>query len=74
MTGTAQMGSTVVVEIDDAQETYRLVSTSESDPSAGRLSTSSPVGRALLGRGPGDEVLVRMPSGHEVRYRVVEVS
>jgi transcription elongation factor GreA len=72
--GTAQMGSTVIVEIDDERETYRLVSTSESDPAAGRLSTSSPVGRALLGRGPGDEVLVRTPSGHEVRYRVVEVS
>jgi transcription elongation factor GreA len=71
---TALLGSTVTVEIDGERLVYRLVSTAEADPSNGRISTSSPVGRALLGRVVGDEVVVRMPAGHDVRYRVVEVS
>jgi transcription elongation factor GreA len=63
----------VTVEIDGERLVYRLVSTAEADPSSGRISTSSPVGRALLGRVVGDEVVVRMPAGHDVRYRVVAV-
>jgi transcription elongation factor GreA len=69
----AGLGSTVVVEVDGEQETYRLVSSHEADPAAGRISTSSPVGRALVGRSAGDEVVVRTPSGAEVTYRVQSV-
>jgi transcription elongation factor GreA len=70
---TALLGSTVTVETDGERLVYRLVSTAEADPSNGRISTSSPVGRALLGCVVGDEVIVRMPAGHDVHYRVVEV-
>jgi len=35
----------------------------ESDPSAGRISVDSPVGRALVGRKKGDKVTVSVPSG-----------
>lgn len=70
---TATIGSTVVVELDGERLTYRLVGTAESDPKAGRISTGSPVGRALVGRSAGDEAVVRIPGGAEVRYRVVEV-
>jgi transcription elongation factor GreA len=72
-TGIAGLGSTVVVETDGEAATYRLVSSHEADPTAGRISTSSPVGRALVGHVAGDDVAVRMPSGTEVRYRVVSV-
>ncbi|HYM84216.1 MAG TPA: transcription elongation factor GreA, partial [Candidatus Dormibacteraeota bacterium] len=69
----AGLGSTVVVEVEGQTEELRLVGTSEADPRQGRISTSSPVGRALVGRSPGDEVLVRTPSGAEIHYRLVEV-
>jgi transcription elongation factor GreA len=48
------------------------VSTSEANPSGGRISVASPVGKALLGRRAGDEVAVRTPQG-EARYRVVSI-
>lgn len=41
---------------DDSARTYVLVSPLEGDPRSGRLSTDSPVGRALLGRRVGDVV------------------
>jgi transcription elongation factor GreA len=66
------LGSTVTVEADGDEVTYVLVSTSEANPGDGRISVVSPVGKALIGRGAGDEVVVRTPQG-EARYRVVSV-
>ena len=60
-----RFGLTVVLE-DSAsgeQVTYTIVGEDESDVSAGRISVSSPVARALLGRGVGDAVTVRVPRG-----------
>ena len=68
----ADLGSRVVVEIDGTSDTYTLVGTAEADPSSGRLSVASPVGRALLGAVAGDEVAVKTPRG-AVTYRVVSV-
>ena len=69
----AGLGSTLVVEVEGTVEELHLVGTSEADPRSGRISTSSPVGRALAGRLPGEEAVVVTPSGAEIRYRVVEV-
>ncbi|MEJ7748188.1 MAG: transcription elongation factor GreA [Candidatus Limnocylindrales bacterium] len=65
----ADLGSVVTVEVDGAVDTYTLVGSAEADPAAGRLSVASPVGRALLGSAPGDEVAVTTPRG-PVTYRV----
>jgi transcription elongation factor GreA len=62
----------VTVEVDGLTETYTLVSTAEAAPSAGRVSIMSPVGQALVGSGPGDDVTVQTPRG-PVRYRVTAV-
>jgi len=42
---------------------YKLVSTEEADVTAGLISTTSPIGKALLGRNVGDEVQVQTPAG-----------
>ncbi|MDQ3806101.1 MAG: transcription elongation factor GreA [Acidobacteriota bacterium] len=58
-------GSTVLL-LDaerDEEITYRLVTPEESDPNAGLISTTSPVGRSLMGREEGDEVKVVTPNG-----------
>lgn len=59
------LGSTVVVlDLQKEQEiTYRLVTSEEADVAAGKISTSSPIGRGLLGRSLGDVVKVNIPGG-----------
>jgi transcription elongation factor GreA len=57
-------GSTIeVVDTEGGAETYHLVGAVESDPSAGRISVESPVGRALVGRKKGDKITVSVPLG-----------
>ena len=59
------LGSTVVVlDLQKEQEiTYKIVTTEETDAAAGRISTSSPIGRSLLGKALGDVVKVSIPGG-----------
>ena len=71
-TGRVMVGSTVTVEIGGEELTYTIVGSTEANPAAGRLSSASPVGAALLGAAPGSEVDVRTPRG-DVRYRVMSV-
>jgi transcription elongation factor GreA len=62
--GKVGLGSLVHVT-DGNGETiaYRLVMPEEADPSKGLISPSSPIGRALLNKEPGDEVTVQAPNG-----------
>jgi len=59
------LGSTVVVMDTNKEEeiTYLLVTTEEADAASGKISTSSPIGRALLGKEVGDTVKVQIPGG-----------
>ncbi|MGB6624398.1 MAG: GreA/GreB family elongation factor, partial [Candidatus Acidiferrales bacterium] len=61
----AAYGSTVtLLDIGKSQKTeYKLVTAEEADVSKGMISTSSPIGRALLGKKVGDEVKVQTPAG-----------
>ena len=58
-------GSSVVLFDLEKEEkiTYRLVTTEESDPENGLISTVSPIGQALMGKEEGDEVRVKTPNG-----------
>jgi transcription elongation factor GreA len=47
----------------DEEITYHLVTTEEADAPNGKVSTTSPIGRALLGKQVGDEVRVQSPGG-----------
>jgi transcription elongation factor GreA len=59
------LGSTVLVyDINNDRETeFHLVTSEEADASNGRISTTSPIGRALLGKREGDTAEVRTPGG-----------
>ncbi|MGN6592143.1 MAG: GreA/GreB family elongation factor [Terriglobales bacterium] len=61
----AAYGSVVVLyDLDKGEDIeYSLVTSEESDVAAGRISTSSPIGRGLLGKKPGDEVRIQTPNG-----------
>jgi transcription elongation factor GreA len=64
-TDRAAYGSSVVLFDLDKEEkiAYRLVSSEESDPEKGLISTVSPIGQALMGKHEGDEVRVKTPNG-----------
>lgn len=59
------LGSKVVLldQQKDARITYRLVTSEEADAANGLISTSSPIGRGLLGKVVGDEVKIAIPGG-----------
>lgn len=58
-------GSTIVVFDQNKNEelTYKLVTSEESDVTKGLISTTSPIGRALVGKQVGDETTVITPNG-----------
>ena len=63
--GKVGLGSTVVVlDVNrDEEVTYYIVTSEEADAPNGRVSTTSPIGRALLNKEVGDEVKVVSPGG-----------
>jgi len=58
---------------NDSVLQYMIVSETEADLKAGKLSVSTPIAKALLGKKLGDKVVVKIPSG-EVEYEIVEIS
>jgi transcription elongation factor GreA len=63
--GKVGLGSTVVVlDVNkDDEITYHLVTSEEAAPAEGKISTTSPIGRALLAKEVGDVVKVQSPGG-----------
>jgi transcription elongation factor GreA len=59
------LGSEVVVlDVNkDEKLTYKLVTSEETDMARGRISTSSPIGKGLLGKEVGDVVKIQIPGG-----------
>ncbi|MFO7963628.1 MAG: transcription elongation factor GreA [Desulfobacterales bacterium] len=70
----AVFASTVVLENIDTGERveYQLVGPEESNIELGRISIASPLGKAVIGKKPGDEVLLQAPGGKRC-YEVVEI-
>lgn len=70
----AVFASTVILENTDTGETveYQLVGPDESDIYEGRISVSSPLGKAILGKKPGNEVSLDAPGGKR-RYELIEI-
>jgi transcription elongation factor GreA len=64
-TDRAAYGSTVVLYDLDKEEkvTYELVTSEETEPESGKISTVSPIGQALMGKQEGDTVKVKTPTG-----------
>ena len=67
-------GAWVTLEDENGDERrYRLVGPDEIDVGGGRISVESPIGRVLLGKREGDEVVVKRPAG-SARYTVNRIS
>ena len=70
----AVFGCKVVLENIETGEdvSYQLVGPDESDIKNGRISVSSPLGKALIGRKPGDELTLEVPGGKRM-YELIEI-
>lgn len=67
-------GSQIVVEDLKKKEKveYTLVDYVESDPSSGKISIASPIGKSVLGKKVGDKVKIRVPAG-SLHYKILEI-
>jgi transcription elongation factor GreA len=74
ITKQAGFGAVIQIRNEETGETscYELVGPYESHVSSGKLSVESPVGRSLLGRREGEEVVVYAPSGTRI-YRILSI-
>jgi transcription elongation factor GreA len=55
------------------EEKYTLVSEAEADFSSNKISTSSPVGKTLIGHKKGDTINIDVPAG-VLKYKIIEIS
>lgn len=71
---TIHVGSQVTVLDEEwgEEETYSIVGSAEAEPSEGRISNESPIGKALLGHKVGDMVKAQTPGG-VVSFKVVKI-
>ena len=68
-----EVGSHVMVEAEGSKEQYVIVGSAEAEPSEGRISNESPVGRALMGHKAGETVKLSVPAG-TVEMKILAVS
>lgn len=67
------VGSTIQVEINGVNDTIRVVGEYEADPMNKKLSATSPIGKALLGKKQGDIIEITVPSG-SITYKILEIT
>jgi len=67
-----RLGSTIKLDLNGAIKIFRILGSSETDPSRGRISHTSPLGAALLGHSKDDIVIVQTPAGKQ-EYRIIKI-
>ena len=73
-TDRAAYGSTLIIyDVDSGDEiTYKLVMAEDSDVAQNKISTTSPIGRGLMGKSEGDEVEISTPAGKR-RFEIIKL-
>ena len=66
------LGSKVTVNINSQKHVFNVVGEWEADPNEKKISDSSPLGKALIGKRVGDKVEVEAPAG-KILYQVLEI-
>jgi len=67
-----EVGCEIVVQNKIGKRTFFIVGSQEADPTQGKISNESPLGRAFLGKKKGDEVMVHTPSG-KIHYKILQI-
>ncbi len=66
------LGSKVTVKMNSLEKTYYIVGESEANPLENKLSTSTPIGRALLAKKVGDSCKIQLPMG-EIECSILKI-
>lgn len=69
---TVQLGSTVVVEVENQKKTLEIVGPHEANPLRGRISNISPLGSVLIGKSLGDAVTITTQQGEKI-YTIIKI-
>ena len=70
--GYVQVGSRVKLQNHSKVMDFEIVGAQEADPSEGKISCESPIGKALINRRKGDVINIKLPR-KEVQYKILEV-
>ena len=70
---TVTIGSTIKVKVNGEERTYSIVGSNEANPSEGKISNESTVGKSLLGKKMGDKVVIETPAG-EKEYEITGIN
>ena len=72
--GVVDIGSTVIVKDleENSNKKYRIVSSVESDPEKNKISDESPMGKALLNRKIGEEIIFKIPQKIK-KFRIIDI-
>ena len=75
VTGSIDFGSTVTIQNMQTKKikSFMIVSGHESDPALGKIAYSSPMGKALMRKKVGDEVIVKTPSG-DMKISIIKIA
>jgi transcription elongation factor GreA len=66
------VGVKVIVEVNGRKDEFHIVGEFEADPLQKKLSHTSPIGKALLGKKVGDWVEIKVPAG-KIKYKIVDI-
>lgn len=67
-----EIGAKITLHVNGKKDTFSLVGEWEADPSNKKISHSSPLGKALMGKKVGDEIEVDAPAG-KVKYKILSI-
>lgn len=67
-----ELGETIVLKKNDETVSYTIVGEYEADPMNGKISSTSPLGQALIGKKIGDQVEIKVPAGRVV-YQIIDI-
>lgn len=71
-TGSVSVGTKVKIKVNGAEHIFEIVGDWEADPQAKKISHTSPLGQALVGKKVGEEVEVDAPAG-KINYKILSI-
>jgi transcription elongation factor GreA len=66
------IGDTITIEKDGNKSKYTIVGSNEADPTNGKISNESPIGKSLVGKKKGEETTVQTPKGESV-WKIIDI-
>jgi transcription elongation factor GreA len=69
---TVDMGCKVIINVNGKDDEFTIVGEFEADPMAKKLSVTSPIGKALVGKKVGETVEVQVPAG-KLKYKILDI-